>query len=315
MAKKSVLVTGASGFLGRPLVERLLDAGYSVRAASRTSKPFPKSVDVAIIPDLRNSINWKPILSGINIVIHMAGMAHADTRDEASSDFDLINRVATQDLANAAKNEGIERFVYLSSVRAQTGASNKLIVRESDGAHPTNEYGRTKLAAEFAVQASGVPFTILRPVAIYGPNLGGNIKELVRLAGTFFPLPLGGLTSRRSLLGLGNFISVILFVLDTPATVGETYLVANSAPLRISEIVAIVRKARQRPPLIFYAPPATLRFGLTLLNLSRLWERLGEDLIVDTSKLQAAGWRPIADSYEGIVAMMRAENDARPLKD
>jgi UDP-glucose 4-epimerase len=308
MAKKTVLITGASGFVGRPLVDHLLKAGYRVRAATRGAAPFPDAVDVVTIPDLVNAVDWKPILAGVDLVIHLAGTAHAYVRRADHDRFDRVNRLATESLARAAKEAGIERLIFISSVRAQTGPSATSVVRESDDPHPTNEYGRSKLAAESAVRASGVPFTILRPVAIYGPHPKGNIKSLVRLALSPLPVPFLGLSGRRSITGIGNFISAILFILDNPAATGETYLIADQKPFTLAEVIAMMRKAATRPPGMIKIPSSVIRFTLFLLNRSELWTRLGENLIVDTTKLQMLDWRQAFDTYAGIETMIRAEN-------
>src|SRR5450759_3851360 len=117
MKTKRVLVTGASGFIGRPLVAALLRAGYAVRAATRRQGSFPNSVEDVIIPDLKNPIDWNPILQGVDIIIHLAGPAHNKIPESAYSEFDQVNWLATQRLADAAKDVGVERIVYISSVR------------------------------------------------------------------------------------------------------------------------------------------------------------------------------------------------------
>jgi len=310
MTKKTVLVTGASGFLGRPLVHHLLGAGYAVRAATRNPASFPNSVDVAVIPDLANAVDWKPILASVDIVVHLAGLAHADIRETSPWTFDSINRLATQNLARAAREKGIERFVFISSVRAQVGTSAIATVRESDSARPTNDYGRSKLAAESAVCAAGVPFTILRPVVVYGPHAKGNVQSLVQLASWPLPLPFSGFRSRRSLLGIDNFVAAVLFVLKTPATVGETYLVADPTAFTLAEVFTMLRKAEGRRAALFSVPPILFGLALRLMRQRELWARLGEDLVVDTAKLKALGFRPAVDTYEGIVAMIRAEDVA-----
>ncbi len=308
MTTKRVLVTGASGFVGQPLVTALLRAGYAVRAATRRPISFPKPVDVVSIPDFTNPIDWNPILQGVDIVVHMAGLVHADDRFTSYSVYDKINRATTQELARAANEARLDRFVYISSVRAQSGPSAARILNEYDTSRPTDHYGRSKLAAEFAIRATGVPFTILRPVVVYGPHAKGNIRRLFQLSSLPLPLPLKGLTNRRSFLGLGNLISAIIFTLNNQTTVDEEFLVADSAPLSLPELITMLRKAQGRAPGLIYFPQIFIKLALALSGQSKLWERLSENLVVDTSKLQSLGWRPPVETYEGLRSALAAEN-------
>lgn len=306
MKTKRILVTGASGFVGRPLVAAMLRAGYAVRAVTRRQVSFPGSVETAIVPDFANPVDWHPILQGVDIVIHLAAMVHSKVPDTAYSEFDQINWIATQRLADAAKEVGIERFVYISSVRAQVGASAVQVVREQDEPSPTNQYGRSKLAAEQAIRAAGVPFTIFRPVVTYGPHPKGNMRTVVQLARSSLPLPV--LRNRRSLLALDNLIAAIIFALNNPATIGETYLVADSGPMTMSEIFMILRKVQGRSLMSINVPPVVMHLLLAMCGRKDLWSRLSGDLVVDTSKLESLGWRPAIDTYEGLLGMLRAED-------
>jgi nucleoside-diphosphate-sugar epimerase len=308
MKTKRVLVTGASGFIGRQLVPALLRTGYAVRTATRRRVSFPDSVEAAIIPDLKNPVNWNPILRGVDTIVHLAGLAHVNIRDTAYSEFDQINRIGTQRLAQAAKEAAIERFVYISSVRAQVGASTAHLVHEQDEPCPTDQYGRSKLAAELAIRAAGVPFTIFRPVVVYGPHPKGNIRTLVRLARSPFPLPVASFSGRRSLLGIDNLISAIVFALNNPITVGETYMLADSAPMIVSEIFAILRKMQGRSLTSIYVPQVIVHLSLMMCCRADLWSRFNEDLVVDTSKLESLDGHPAVDTYEGLRRMMRAED-------
>jgi nucleoside-diphosphate-sugar epimerase len=309
MKTKRVLVTGASGFIGRPLVPALLRTGYAVRTATRRQVPFPDLVEVVIIPDLKNTVDWNPILRGVDIIVHLAGLAHVKIPDTAYSEFDQINRIGTQRLVQAAKEVAIERFVYISSVRAQVGASAAHPVREQDERCPTDHYGRSKLAAELAIRAAGVPFTIFRPVVVYGPHPKGNIRTLVRLARSPFPLPVASFSGRRSLLGIDNLISAIVFALNNPVTVGETYLVADSGQMTMREVFAILRKIQERSLTSIHVPQVIIHLSLMMCGRADLWSRFSEDLVVDTSKLESLDWHPAVDTYEGLLRMMRAEDD------
>jgi len=308
MNAKRILVTGASGFIGKPLVRALIHAGYTVRAATRSPVSFPNVVDVAIVPDFINPTDWKPILCGIDIVIHAAGLAHIP-QFEAHGMFDYVNRVATQELSCAAARAGVERFLFISSVRAQTGISAMNTAREQDTARPTNPYGRSKLAAELAIQAARVPFTILRPVVVYGPHPKGNFESVVRLALSPFPLPFAGFNNRRSLLGIDNLISAVLFTLNNPATLGETFLVADPKPVTIRELFTVLRKAQGRRPRLVNIPPNLFKIAFKITNRMHLWDRLSGELIVDTTKLESLGWRPAVETYNGLRALLSIKND------
>jgi len=303
--QNTVLVTGASGFVGRPLVAALVRAGYTVRAATRNqSSSFPARVERVLVPDFTEPVGWEALVHGVDTIVHAAGLAHADTSEIPETQFDRINRLATDDLCAAAARAGVRRIVFVSSVRAQIGPSAPQPLQETDEPRPTDAYGRSKLAAEAAVRACGVPFTILRPVVIYGPNARANIRSLVRLATLPFPLPFAGLTSRRSLVGVDNLISVVLFALANPATAGETFLVADPRPATIPEIFTMLRRAQGRRPGLVHVPPSLIRLGLAAVGCGALWHRIGGELIVDTGKLEAAGWHPPVDTYSGLAQLM-----------
>ena len=300
---KRILITGASGFIGQALVAAAVRAGYVVRVVTRRELSFAPCVEVNIIPDLRNKIEWDPILQDVDLVVHAAGLAHADQIYDAFGQFDQINWLATASLTAAVKAANIKRFVYISSVRAQAGPSASHIVREDDFAMPTDYYGRSKLAAETAIKAANISYTILRPVVVYGPHARGNIRTLVRVAALPIPLPLKNFNHRRSLLALDNVIAAILFVLENEKAANETFLVADPQSLNLAEIIEILRKAQGRKPRLFYFPKAAIRFAMSLAKLP-WWKRLSEELVVSTNKLESIGWKPTTDTHRGLVQMM-----------
>jgi nucleoside-diphosphate-sugar epimerase len=302
-----VLVTGATGFVGRAVVTTLAADGDEVRAAVRhvPELPFPPGVAVALHGDLGEPVDWAPLLAGIDCVVHLAGIAHAGP-GIAEERYDLVNHRATAALADAARAAGVARLVFVSSIRAQTGPAADHVVSERDEPRPTDPYGRSKLAAERAVASSGVPFTILRPVLVYGPGVKGNLRALMRLAALPAPLPFGALSARRSLVSLANLAAAITFVLRHDACAGETYLVADPAPLTFAEIVAALRHGIGRKPGLVAVPPAMLRLGLTALGRGANWEQINGALVADPGKLMAAGWKAEADTKGALAEMMRS---------
>jgi nucleoside-diphosphate-sugar epimerase len=301
-----VLVTGASGFIGRALVNELAARDHRVRAAMRTPADiFPRTVEVVAVSDLARPIEWRPLIRDIDAVVHLAGIAQV--RDGVAEEvYDRVNRAATAALAAAATAARTRRLVFVSSVRAQSGPHAPQVLTEADAPAPTDGYGRSKLAAEAAVRAANLPYTILRPTLIYGGGVKGNLARLMRLARTPLPLPFGALRNRRSLLARENLINAIHFVLGAEATVGETYLVADPAALTLAEIIGALRAGAGRRAGLIPIPAALIKAPLMAIGRTDLWERLGGQSIVDPKKLLAAGWRPVIETRAGLAAMVQA---------
>jgi len=186
LATTRLLVTGANGFVGRAVVTAFA-SNHVVRAAVRQTPqlPFADGVEIVQHPDLSQRLDWAPLLDGVDHVIHLAGIAH--TSGVAPAVYDRINHAATAELAAAAARGGVRHLVFVSSLRAQSGPAAAHALSERDEAKPTDAYGRSKLAAEAAVKAAGVPFTILRPVLVYGPGVKGNFALLLRAARSPWP--------------------------------------------------------------------------------------------------------------------------------
>ena len=300
-----ILVTGASGFIGRALVAELANVGHSVRAAMRQPADiFHRSVEVIAVSDLTRPVEWHALLKNVETVVHLAGIAHAGP-EIAEQTYDRVNRLATAELASAAKAIGIGHLVFMSSIRAQSGPASTRVLRETDVPHPTDAYGRSKLAAEDAVRTAGVPFTILRPVLIYGPGVKGNFARLMELARKPWPLPLGLCRNRRSLLARRNLIDAIHFALASPAAKGETYVVADPTTLTLTEIVTALRAGEGRKPGLLPIPPALIALASRALGHAEEWQRLGGTLVADPIKLMNAGWKPASDTRVSLAVLAR----------
>ena len=167
-----VLVTGSDGFVGRHLVPYLAKQGYKVIAASRLGSGFEDpNIVAALLPDLSVPIDWQPLLQQCDAVVHLAGIAHKFAVDRL---YDRVNHQATAALARDAFRCGTKHMIFVSSIAAQSGSFSDRELTEDDPPTPNNAYGRSKLAAEQAIRESGVSFTILRPVVIYGEGEKGK---------------------------------------------------------------------------------------------------------------------------------------------
>jgi UDP-glucose 4-epimerase len=300
-----VLVTGASGFIGRPLCAALAAAGHAVRAAvrDRRAQAFPPGIEVVKLPDLAGPVDWAPLTDGMDAVVHLAAIAHAP-RQVPDAAYDRVNHMATAALARAAA--GMQRLVFISSIGAQSGTTADRPLSETDVPRPEKVYGRAKLAAEAAVRAAGVPYTILRPMLVYGPDPKGNIARLKWLAGLPVPLPFGSLHQRRSLLALDNLIGAIRFALEDPRALNETFIVADAETVSVAEIIATLRSAAGRRPALIPVPPGIMAFAFRLIRQREKWDQLGGSLVAEPKKLMAAGWRPAVDPHSALAAMVQA---------
>jgi UDP-glucose 4-epimerase len=301
---KAVLVTGASGFLGKHLVRHLAERGWRVRAAARKPEaPEHANVEAMPMPDLGATADWGPLLDGMTHVLHLAGIAHAPGMlpDDV---YRRINTEAAGELARAAQGR-VARLVLMSSVRAQAGLAAEHVITERDDPRPTEIYGRSKLEAERLVAASGVGYTVLRPAVVYGKGVKGNIAALATLAQTPMPLPFGGLDNRRSLLSLDNLATAVECALDAPEAQGETYLVADAEPISVADLLAAIREGLGRSPHLIRVPAGAVKRLMKTFGKEADFERVSGTFIIDASKLRRLGWQPQVDTRAGIAAMMR----------
>lgn len=313
--KGAVLVTGASGFIGTALCRHLIRQDRRViGVVRRKAAPLPAGVERRVIPDIGLATDWSQALAGVDTIIHLAARVHI-MREQATSPlyaFRYVNTYGTRKLAKAAVNAGVRRFIYISSVKALgDGRPDGSPYKDSDNPAPTDAYGQSKLEGERVVaEVAGedrLEYVILRPPLVYGPGVRGNFRALMKLCDSPWPLPLGELDNRRSLLAQDNLIDAIARSIDDPRANGQTYLLRDGEDLSTSELTRRLRTYLGRPERLVPAPVGILP---TLGNVRRIAgavQRLTGTLTVDDRAIRRdLGWSPPVDVDTALAAVATA---------
>jgi UDP-glucose 4-epimerase len=299
-----VALTGATGFIGQYLLRALPARGYRLRVLLRRPSTVPLDCASAIVGDLARPSNMAAALADVDAVIHSAGIAHAMS-GVPEDDYRLFNTESTIALARAAERAGARRFVFLSSIRAQCGPAAERVLTEDLPPVPTDAYGRSKLAAERGLSELALDWVALRPVVVYGPGVKGNVAELMRLARMPWPLPLGALTAKRSLLSLESLAAAIDCVLRAPAPLRRPLIVADDEPLSVAEMIAAMRNGLGRAPGLIPLPAALVRLACQATGRAELYARVAAPLVADAAALRALGFAPSTASRAGLAALLR----------
>lgn len=306
MGAPLIALTGATGFIGRHLLTSLTARGYRVRVLLRRPVAVPEGASSAVVGDLSRPMNMAAALAGVDAVVHSAGLAHAMS-GTPEDDYRASNLDATRNLAECAARARVRRFVFLSSIRAQSGPGAMGVLRETDSAQPTDAYGRSKLAAEQALAGIDLDWVALRPVLVYGAGVKGNMAALLRLAGTPYPLPLAGFGARRSLVSVENLAGAVATALAAPGPLGRAFLVAEPDPLTLPDMIAALRQGLGQAPKLIAVPPGLIGLACRLAGREETYTRLSTDLVAEAEGLTALGWRCEKTTREGLADFARAE--------
>jgi nucleoside-diphosphate-sugar epimerase len=302
-----IALTGATGFIGQHLLREFPKRGHRLRVLLRRPASVPMDAASAVIGDLARPQNMSAAFEGVDAVIHSAGLAHAMS-GVPEDDYRVLNTEATIGLARAARRAGARRFVFLSSIRAQCGATADAVQTEAIEPHPTDAYGRSKLAAERGLAELDLDWAALRAVLVYGPGVKGNMAQLMRLARSPFPLPVGRLAARRSLLALDNLTAAIEAVLAAPGTLRRAYIAADPQALTIADMVAAMRQGLGRRRNVFPLPPALLELALRAAGRDDIYQRLSGALVADPAALMSLGWAPPLTTPAGLARLMQTSD-------
>ncbi|OHB71542.1 MAG: NAD-dependent dehydratase [Planctomycetes bacterium RBG_16_43_13] len=305
----SVLITGANGFVGRVLCEKMVTDGWQVRGTVRSAKQVasvPIGVQAVKIESIAADTDWSDALAGVDAVVHLAARVHVmnDTASDPLSAFRQINVAGTERLARMAATHGVKRFVYISSVKVNGERCEKPFTEHNIPA-PQDPYGVSKWEAEQVLHKVdkdiGLEVVILRPPLVYGPGVKANFLSLLKLVDRAIPLPLSSITNLRSFIYVGNLVDAIITCISHPKAAGQTYLVSDGEDVSTPELIRRVAVALGRPGRLFPFPPSLMRFAGKLFGKSDAVERLVSSLTIDSSKIQRElEWKPPYTMEQGL---------------
>ena len=302
--KPLVALTGATGFIGQYLLNELPKRGYRLRVLLRRPTMLPEGCASAVIGDLAKPYNMAEALSDVDAVIHSAGIA-STMSGLPEDDYRLFNTEATVKFARAAERARVKRFVFLSSIRAQSGPTADGVLTEEREPRPTDAYGRSKLAAEQGLADTRLDWVALRLALVYGPGVEGNMARLIKLARSPYPLPIAGLKAEHSLLALDNLVEAVDKVLAVQQPLKRPLIVADPKPLTLGAIIAAMRQGLGRRAALFYVPKPLLKSALRAAGHADGYEPLFGSLVADPSALAKLNWVPPVETRAGLAALVR----------
>jgi nucleoside-diphosphate-sugar epimerase len=302
-----VLVTGASGFVGRALCSRLTADGYEVIGTVRNpSSSVARGIQKAIIGDIQCFDKWANLLDGVTAVFHLAARVHElkDRAKDPLADFRRTNVEGTYKLLLASVAGGIRRFIYLSTAKVH-GEGRETAYSEADALSPQDPYAISKAEAEQKVCSVGargdLETIIIRPPMVYGPNVKANFLKLIYMARWHVPLPLASVDNRRSLVFIENIVDFMVHCLTHPKAANNAFLISDGNNISTGSLYLKISEALGTKGRLFHIPPTILIQLGRLTGKTATVDRLCGSLMVNSSKArEILCWQPPVTIDQGI---------------
>jgi len=312
---KKILVTGASGFIGKSLCNTLLKLDKPVIGVVRSlnSSLANSEIKYHSLGDISQRTNWKDILSGVDCVIHCAAKAHVINNKKKNSlvCFQLINSLGTKNLAEQAAETGVRRLIFLSSIgvdKLNININNPLL--NSNKLNVTENYLISKYEAEHTLMGisnkTDLQVVIIRLPLVYGRFAPGNLKRLIRLVRSGIPLPFDGIKNKRSFIGIDNLVNLLIHCIDHPEAIGKTFLASDGEDLSTPELIKLIASSMGKKAHMFSMPTFVLKFLGIILGKKNDIKKLVGSLRIDNSYTkEILNWTPPVSVKEGIRRMVQ----------
>jgi nucleoside-diphosphate-sugar epimerase len=303
-----VLVTGATGFLGRAVAATLERAGHDVLRGGRLAPAAAPAGEAWIgYGDVGPATRWDTALAGADSVVHLAGLAHLPDEAAASAadTFASVNVEGTARLAAAAVGAGVRRLVLVSSALVHGDTSPGRPLTEADAPAPASSYARSKLDSErrlmAAARGSTLQWVILRPPLVYGAGAQGNFRRLVGLVRTGLPLPLGAATAQKTFIGIDNLADAVVRSVEHEGAANQVLLLGDAETTSTVDLIYRIGVAIDRRVWTPRVPAGILRAALRMVGRERDYRRLFDPLELDTGRIRTLlGWSPPISLDEGV---------------
>jgi UDP-glucose 4-epimerase len=295
----TVLITGANGFVGSALCTAAAPH-FFVKGAVRSAQTSPDNTETVLIDSIDGTTDWMNSLQGVDVVVHLAARVHVmnDHSADPLAEFRNINVDGTLNLAKQAAQAGVQRFVFISSIKVN-GESTALgqPFHADDEPQPMDAYGVSKREAEDALRQlaheTGMEVVIIRPPLVYGAGVKANFRSMMRWLDKGIPLPLGAIPNQRSLVALDNLVDLIITCITHPAAANQTFLVSDGEDLSTSELLRRMANALGKSARLLPVPAWLLQFAASLLGKRSVAQRLCGSLQLDIGKTRhLLNWTP-----------------------
>jgi nucleoside-diphosphate-sugar epimerase len=275
-----VAITGANGWIGSALKHSLglrqIDAIEISRSELQSEQALVKS------------------LAGCSTVIHLAALVHQMDAPPTLEQFRAVNRDLTLSLAKAAALAGVEQLIFVSTAKVLGEVSVKPL-DETAAANPSDDYARTKLEAEQGLQRllsenalAQLKICIVRPPLVFGPGVKANYAKLVAIANSRWPLPLGAVRGKRSMVSLADLTELMIRLVERRSELSniEIFHIATLPDKTSAQIIADIRKGGGRSPGLVAVPEWLMKLTLTCLGKRSIYDRLFTQLQINTHKAE-----------------------------
>jgi len=313
---KKILVTGASGFIGKTLCNKLIKLSFNVQGAVRSldSLTFDYNFKAVTVGEIGANTNWINALKDIDCIIHCAGKAHSISKKNNINMYHSINTEGTKNLAEQAVKAGVKRLVFLSSVKVNgesTGKTfNNKIFTNKSVLNPKDAYSISKFESEKLLwkisSKTDLEVVVVRLPLVYGYGVKGNLMRLIKLIKSGIPLPFDLIKNQRSLIGIDNLVDLLVRCIEHPDAKSKTFLVSDGEDLSTPELLKNIASAMGRSAFMFPFPISLLKFFGFVLGKSSEIDRLTGSLQIDNNYTKKIlNWSPPISVQEGIKRMIQ----------